>query len=87
MAGCVGHGLGSQDSDAGNLRSDDAAARSTSHPALDVQVRQILPTGKSFQKRPAPANLLPSEITILHIYGNVFYARADISQAEGRLLK
>ncbi|HEY9659690.1 MAG TPA: SulP family inorganic anion transporter [Allocoleopsis sp.] len=46
--------------------------------SLDVQVRQILPDGKSFRERPAPANLLPDEITILHIYGGVFYASADI---------
>lgn len=51
--------------------------------SLDVQVRQILPSAaeKSFQEQPAPAHLLPNEITILHIYGSVFYASADILRA------
>jgi SulP family sulfate permease len=35
----------------------------------------------TIQERPAPANLLPNNITILHIYGSVFYASADILQA------
>lgn len=48
--------------------------------SLDVQVKQILPTstGQSFQECPAPADLPPNAITILHIYGSVFYASADI---------
>lgn len=51
--------------------------------SLDVQVKQILPTstGHSFQEHPAPAHLPPNAITILHIYGSVFYASADILQA------
>jgi SulP family sulfate permease len=48
--------------------------------SLDVQVRQILPTGTgtSFQEHPAPTNIPPNAITILHIYGSVFYASAEI---------
>lgn len=51
--------------------------------SLDVQVKQILPTitGQSFQEHPAPAHLPSKAITILHIYGSVFYASADILQA------
>ena len=51
--------------------------------SLDVQVKQILPisTGQSFQEHPAPTDLPPNAITILHIYGSVFYASADILQA------
>lgn len=47
--------------------------------SLDVQVKQVLPTstGTSFQEHPAPAHLLPNAITILNIYGSVFYASAD----------
>lgn len=50
--------------------------------SLDVQVRQILPTaaGETYQEQPAPANLTPNTITILNIYGSVFYASADILQ-------
>jgi sulfate permease, SulP family len=48
--------------------------------SLDVQVKQILPTstGESFQEQPAPANLPANAITVLNIYGSVFYASADI---------
>ncbi len=51
--------------------------------SLDVQVKQILPTstGASFRECPAPADLPPNAITILHIYGSVFYASADILRA------
>jgi sulfate permease, SulP family len=51
--------------------------------SLDVQVRQILPTGtgESFRECPAPATLPPNAITMLHIYGSVFYASADILRA------
>jgi SulP family sulfate permease len=51
--------------------------------SLDVQVKQILPTqtGRSFQEQPAPAELSPNTITILNIYGSVFYASADILRA------
>lgn len=49
--------------------------------SLDVQVRQILPVGTSYQERPAPTDLPPNEVTILHIYGSVFYASADILRA------
>ena len=48
--------------------------------SLDVQVKQLLPTSteQSFQEHPAPTDLPPNAITILHIYGSVFYASADI---------
>jgi len=48
--------------------------------SLDVQVKQVLPMGigQSFQEQPAPSNLSPNAITVLHIYGSVFYASADI---------
>ncbi|MDX2231569.1 MAG: SulP family inorganic anion transporter [Leptolyngbyaceae cyanobacterium bins.349] len=51
--------------------------------SLDVRVKQILPasTAQQFQERPAPADIPPSSITILHIYGSVFYASADLLQA------
>lgn len=51
--------------------------------SLDVQVKQILPTGtgQSFQEHPAPAHLAPNAITILNIYGSVFYASTDILRA------
>ncbi len=51
--------------------------------SLDVQVKQILPTSKEhlFQEQPAPADLPPNAITVLHIYGSVFYASADILRA------
>ena len=51
--------------------------------SLDVQVKQILPTatGQSFQEHPAPAHLPPNAITILNIYGSVFYASADTLRA------
>jgi SulP family sulfate permease len=55
----------------------------TYQSSLDVRVMQILPTGtaQKFQERPAPANISPSTVTILHIYGSVFYASANILQA------
>lgn len=51
--------------------------------SLDVQVKQILidSTGTVFQEQPAPAQLPPHAITILHFYGSVFYASADILRA------
>jgi SulP family sulfate permease len=51
--------------------------------SLDVQVKQILPTstGQSFQEHPAPTHLSPNAITILNIYGSVFYASTDILRA------
>ncbi|MGI0486778.1 SulP family inorganic anion transporter [Pantanalinema rosaneae CENA516] len=51
--------------------------------SLDVQVKQLLPTsaGQSFQEQPAPTHLPSHAITILHIYGSVFYASTDILQA------
>lgn len=51
--------------------------------SLDVQVKQILLTGveQSFREHPAPTDLPSNAITILHIYGSVFYASADILQA------
>jgi SulP family sulfate permease len=51
--------------------------------SLDVQVREIVPlsSGNSFQERPVPANLPPHAVTMLHIYGSVFYASADILRA------
>ncbi len=48
--------------------------------SLDVQVRQILLVGPSFREQPAPTQLAPNTITILHIYGSVFYASTDILQ-------
>lgn len=52
--------------------------------SLDVHVKQILPrttrTGQSFQEQDAPTNLPAKAITILHVYGSVFYASADILQ-------
>ncbi|MFM7427527.1 MAG: SulP family inorganic anion transporter [Elainella sp.] len=49
--------------------------------SLDVQVRQILPTGgQFFEEQPAPSQLAPNAVTLLHIYGSVFYASADILQ-------
>jgi len=51
--------------------------------SLDVQVKQMLPTatGESFQEYPAPDHLPANAITVLNIYGSVFYASADIVQA------
>lgn len=51
--------------------------------SLDVQVKQILPTNTEqvFREHPAPTDLPANAITILHIYGSVFYASADILQA------
>ncbi|HEY9643048.1 MAG TPA: SulP family inorganic anion transporter [Coleofasciculaceae cyanobacterium] len=51
--------------------------------SLDVQVKQILPTstGQSFQEYPAPTHLPANAITVLNIYGSVFYASADILRA------
>lgn len=51
--------------------------------SLDVQVKQIVLTNKEygFQEQPAPASLPPNAITILHIYGSVFYASTDILRA------
>lgn len=48
--------------------------------SLDVQVKQILPAGQSFREQPAPTELAPNAVTLLHIYGSVFYASADILQ-------
>ncbi|MDX2240819.1 MAG: SulP family inorganic anion transporter [Leptolyngbyaceae cyanobacterium bins.302] len=55
----------------------------TYQSSLDVRVKQILPTGtaQKFQERPALADIAPSTVTILHIYGSVFYASADILHA------
>lgn len=55
----------------------------TYQSSLDVRVKQILltGTGQKFQEHPAPADIAPRTVTILHIYGSVFYASADILQA------
>jgi SulP family sulfate permease len=50
--------------------------------SMDVQVREILPThGDSYQEGPVPVTLPSHMVTILHIYGSVFYASADILRA------
>lgn len=51
--------------------------------SLDVQVKEIIPISQShaYQEQPAPASLPSNAVTILHIYGSVFYASADILRA------
>ena len=49
--------------------------------ALDLQVVELVPDGDTFEERPAPAVLPSHEVTMLHVYGSLFYAGARTLQA------
>ena len=54
-----------------------------SSASLDVRVRQLVPEGEGRYREEAPPERLPDgEVTIIDIYGSVFYAATDVIVAK-----
>ncbi len=49
--------------------------------ALDLTIVELVPSGDTFEERPAPDRLPSHQVTVLHVYGSLFYAGARTLQA------